>query len=63
MTWPKRIVIYLHGSKETNRWQAENENLGLSKEALNNFAYCCYEVGIDVDVYENGDTEIVGIHK
>ena len=38
------------------------EDLGLSEKALDKFAYTCYQVGIEIDVYENGDTKIVGIN-
>ena len=29
------------------------EDLGLSEKALDKFAYTCYQVGIEIDVYES----------
>jgi hypothetical protein len=56
----KLIKIYLHGSKESMRY--EGEKLGLSEEALEKFMYCCYEVALDVLTdMETGESEIVGV--
>lgn len=52
--------MYLHGSKESN--YEEGKELGLSKEALNNFCYALYEVEFDVEVdIKTGDTKILTV--
>ncbi len=58
--WPKTIVVYLHGDKDSN-WERGSE-LGLSEESIKeNFRFCCYEVGIRVLVNQDGSTKILGI--
>lgn len=58
--WPKKTVIYLHGDKETN-WE-KGQELGLSDEAISeNFRYACYEVGIIVEVNEDGTCQAIGL--
>ncbi|WP_438980283.1 hypothetical protein [Polynucleobacter sp.] len=58
--WPKKTVIYLHRDKESN-WEL-GEELGLSEKAIReHFAYACYEVGIFVQVNEDGTVQALGI--
>jgi hypothetical protein len=57
--WPKITVFYLHSDKETNYEKAKE--LGLSPEATKQFAYACYEVGIMVEVNEDGSCQAMGI--
>lgn len=59
LPWPRCATIYLHGSKESN--YENGEGLGLNEEALRNFVYACYEVGIDIEVNEDGTSRIVGV--
>lgn len=58
-TFPKLITIHLHSSKESNYDIADE--IGLSKEATNLFAYALYEVALGVEVSENGETKIVSV--
>ena len=44
----KKSTIYLHGSKDV--MYEKGESLGLTGEALKNFAYCCYEVELQIEV-------------
>lgn len=59
-TWPKRHTHYAHVDKDTN-WEV-GEGLGLSEEAIKtNFKYCCSEIGVIIDVYEDGTYKIIGV--
>lgn len=58
--WPKRITMHVHGDKDQN-WDI-GENLGLSEATIKTkFKYCLLEVGIEIDVYQNGEYKIIGI--
>jgi hypothetical protein len=57
--WPRRVVAYLHGSKEA-MWDLGQE-LGLSEAACEQFVYACYEVGIVLNVNEDGTSQVLGI--
>lgn len=60
--WPKRITMYVHGDKDTN-WET-GEELGLSETTIrDNFKYCLLEVGVEIDVYQNGKYKIVGMKE
>lgn len=60
--WPKRITMYVNGDKESN-WGI-GEDLGLSESVIKEkFRYCLLEVGIDIDVYQNGEYKVVGFKE
>lgn len=60
--WPKRITMYVNGDKESN-WEIGG-NLGLSESTIKTkFKYCLLEVGIEIDVYQNGEYKIIGIEQ
>lgn len=50
--WPKQAKLYLHGEKDS-RWDEQKE-LGLSDEAMKQYAYVGYEVCLDIEVNEDG---------
>ena len=56
----KIIKMYLHGSKENNYDQGEE--IGLTGDALDNFAYALYEVEFDVEVdMKTGEQRILKV--
>jgi len=60
--FPIKTSVYLHSNKEA--MYDKGEELGLSKEAISdNFSYCCYEVKVDIEVYEDGTYKILGIKE
>jgi hypothetical protein len=54
-----KTTVYLHASKESMR--DEGEKLGLSGDALDMFAYACYEVAINLDVSKTGKATITHV--
>jgi hypothetical protein len=61
LEFPIRTVVYLHGDKADT--YNDGLELGLSKEAAENFKYCTYEIGVEVEVYEDGQYKILGLKK
>lgn len=59
--WPQKIVVHLHSSKES-MWE-DGRKLGLSEAACEEFKYCCYEVGIEVEVNEDGSSKLIGLKE
>lgn len=57
--WPRRVTTYLHSSKESN--YEDGEGLGLTDNALQKFAYACCEVAIELEVWPDGRSCIVGV--
>src|SRR3990167_377993 len=57
--WPIRSTIALHGDRDSN--YETGKRLGLDNAALDTFSYPHPCVDVDVDVYEDGSTIIVGI--
>ena len=60
-SWPRRIQIGLHGSKESN-WDLMTESGeldGMSEDAQSTFAYALYEVLFELDVNQDGTYTIV----
>lgn len=56
-----RTKMYLHGEKESN--YELGEKLGLSEEAIKNFAYALYEVEFEVEVdTKTGDYTIIAVN-
>lgn len=55
--WPKRIKVYVHGSKEY-MWD-KGEALGLKGDALRMFSYACSEVEILLEVQSDGTAKMV----
>jgi len=43
-----KTVVYLHSDKES--MYEHGQELGIKDKALNEFCYCCYEVGIHIEV-------------
>lgn len=59
-TFPIKTSVYLHSNKES--MYDKGKELGLSKEAISdNFSHCCYEVKVNIEVYEDGKYKILGI--
>jgi len=59
-TGPIVTTCYLHGSKEDN--YTHGEELGLEGDALEQFVYTCYEVGLMVKVDPTtGEAKAIGI--
>ena len=58
--WPKHYTLYLHSEKSSNL--EDGRELGLVDEALDNFCYVGYEVGLDLEVNEDGKAYLVGIN-
>lgn len=56
-TFPKRITLYLHGSKEEN--YHKGIEMGLSEEALKKFRYCLMELSVEIEVKEDGTYKII----
>lgn len=50
--WPKTVAYHLAGSKEDN-WD-KAKKLGLSKDAQSVFRFCCYEITLTLQVFEDG---------
>lgn len=59
--WPKKHTIYLHADTES-RWN-EQDDLGLSDEAMCNFKYTCSEIKVKLLVNEDGTSTIVSINE
>ena len=57
--FPIITTIYLHSSKES--MLDKGKKLGLSEDACEEFMYALYEVGIEIEVYENGGYTIIGV--
>lgn len=57
--WPKRVTAYVHGSKESMR--RLGEEAGLSEAALCRFRYALYELRVELEVQENGDSIVIAI--
>lgn len=55
--FPKRIKMYVHGSKEA-AWEAA-ERAGLSGEGLSRAKWMLHEVTCEVDLYEDGTADLV----
>jgi len=58
--FPIKTKMHLHRSKDDNWYKAEE--LELSDEAASNFCYCCYEVELDIEIDEHGDTVATAIN-
>lgn len=57
----KKVKLYLHGSKEDDRWNGKN--FGLSEAALENFIGWGYEVAFDAEVdMETGDVKLLKVN-
>ena len=54
------IKAYVHGSRES-MWD-EGEKLGLQGEALRLFSFALYEIQLELDVNDDGSTEIVAVN-
>jgi len=57
--FPKKTSVYLHSSKDS--MYDKGKELGLSKEAISEFSYCCSEVKVNIEVKEDGTYKILGI--
>lgn len=56
-----KIVLYAHGSEDSNREMAKG--LGLSESARNTFERALYEVKFDCELDpETGEAEIVAVN-
>jgi hypothetical protein len=55
-----KTTVYLHSDKESMR--EIGKELGLKENALGEFCYCCYEVGIEIEVdTETGEYTYLGV--
>jgi len=60
--FPYKTVIYLHSNKDS-MWE-KGLQIGLSEDAIScNFAYCLCEIGIEIEVNEDGSYKILGIKQ
>lgn len=55
----KKAIVYLHSDKLSMR--ELGEEIGLAGEALKNFMYACYEVRLDLDVDDSGESVITAV--
>lgn len=57
----KKVKLYLHGSKEDDRYHGQK--FGLSPEALDNFVGWGYEVEFDAELdIETGDVKLLKVN-
>lgn len=56
-SWPKRITIYLHSSKESN--YEIGASLGFAGDTLRTFSYTGYECAIEYEVKGSGEARAI----